>query len=1043
MDAALPSRKSHDLPITQFRTAASLAGVLTSALQSMLAEADSYAALYESRIKLEENFISTLRSAIEKQNEVDGKAEAKSPSSYSVLFGSGSATLRASWREVRENQSREIEMRQSLAENLRYHVIGPLQAFRESQERIRRRVKEDLKASLADYDQMRDTTLPRLRKVYEKKCEQLEGLQNQQQAIDDQRALLSQPPSSQQVPTLGTLPNRDSVGADELAETAAPQMSKSGSQQSGPDQRGYSPGSYPADASGAMRSDANFFSTSPSSPPSASNKVSLRDALRTKEGREAAIKDAPKKLQGFINRMREGASEKHNQFGASARDRDGSSDAFGSLGTSTEHGPPSLVRGASAAKTIQNLALRLVQIKKESEEADRAYRKAVFDLETLRIRRSKTLAAAVTSVVECRRELNRTAQLVFLTAERAALSTAHASVSVHDRTEGIVEHSTQQMAIEVIEMESGLTAVISDDEETVPYINYWHGEARVIFGISLTDYAFSHFRSRVTQPPVVVTKCISYIEKHGLEQQGIYRISARHSSIQALASAVEKNEEGLDLEVMRPDIPTVAGLLKLYLRQLPEPVMTMPFEERIKYTHEREEHIRSGFATLKGRIRRLPLINNVTLKAIIFHLANVAAHSDKNSMTESNLAVIFGPVLLSEVDHETTTLASAMEEDRVVEDLIKYAPQIFEAGPVDPNAPATTTTSMAHGASLLTQGGDSAPSIAIPAVPLSTDLSGFGTVSSSSNQPLLPGAAGLKRSNAITPGDTVSPPRREIHLHSLPQHTGLRSNAPTLPPVRTSPLAPLSIDPIQQAGAALAAKESGITESPRTQTEQSEWASLSRATTLRQPEGNPSGSHASHVHFASEPGSADVSQYATPLGIPSAGTLQSSTRSSSTSSFGNSVSAPDPWSSRGETKTGGTTDSPSLSSSSSGFSVGRRPLPVPQVKQLATSSAMDLPASGLDGPQHTQASPSQPGTLERASTAPMPVPAPSSELGPIFPPPVSDLIFTRPPPPLPQAAMPGHMPPLPPRPRQHLTSASQSSIDVDVNSLTNIQLERE
>ncbi|CAD6891026.1 unnamed protein product [Tilletia laevis] len=998
MDLSLPSRKSHDAPSPQYRTVAGLATVLTSALHSMLAEADSYSALFESRIKHEEHFISALRSAIEKQNEIEGKNDAKSLAAYSALFASGSATLRATWREFRENQTREIDMRQSLVDDLRDNVVFPLQKFGESQERIRRRVKEDLKVSMADYDQMRDNTLPRLRRTYEKKCEQLEQLRGQQQAIDDQRTLLLSS-SSPQVPTMATLRDTsqgqgqgqaaNTSDGEEMPAGAATAMSLSNSHQSAPDHQAYSSSGSTSDllgGGGALnRSDMNL-SNSPTSPPLGSEKAKLtfREALRTKEGREAAIKDAPKKFQGFINRMRDGGSDKLGSPGAHNRDSTDSNP----LGSSVDVG---LVRGPSAAKSIQNIALRVVQVKKESEDADRAYRKAVFDLETLRIRRNKTLAAAVTSVVECRRELNRTAQVVLLQAERAALSTAHASVSVHDRTEGIVENAVDSMAIEAVELESGLTAVMQDDEESIPYMNYWHGRAKVIFGISLTDYAFSHLPGRVIQPPIIITKCISYIEKHGLELQGIYRISARHSSIQALLAAVEKDEEGLDFEVLKPELPAVAGLLKLYLRELPEPVMAMPWEERIRYTHEREENIRTGFATLKGRIRRLPPMNNITLKTIVFHLANVAAHSDKNSMTESNLAVIFGPVLCSDGDHETTSLAAAMEEDRVVEDLIRYAPQVFEAGPMDPNMPASTTATMAHAATLVNNGPDAAPSITIPAVPLSASLPALGSASSSSDQPLLPGTSDLKRKNAILPGEAMSPPRRQLNL---PNSSMERPGAPTLPPFQMSPLAPLDLDPMERAALVAAsappadpiwADADEVNAAEQHEQPLNDNSLVSRSSTVRQPGGPGTILPQIRTQYGSEQddgtglGSglqSGGSGYISPSHIHSAtwDEVRPEAGPHSFSTYATASGIQDPWS---DALRGSASDDPAPSPSNA------------QQNQAGSAAPDGQPAdAGVDG----AGSPS------------------------VYPPPVSELIFTRPPPSSTMSPSATTGPPLPPRP---------------------------
>ena len=68
-----------------------------------------------------------------------------------------------------------------------------------------------------------------------------------------------------------------------------------------------------------------------------------------------------------------------------------------------------------------------------------------------------------------------------------------------------------------------------------------------------------------------------------------------------------------------------------------------------------------GSPSLRGKHR--PPIHQVTLKVILQHLSKVAEHSDQNKMTAANLSVVFSPCLLSEADHETTSVAAAMVSD--------------------------------------------------------------------------------------------------------------------------------------------------------------------------------------------------------------------------------------------------------------------------------------------------------------------------------------------------------------------------------------------
>lgn len=60
------------------------------------------------------------------------------------------------------------------------------------------------------------------------------------------------------------------------------------------------------------------------------------------------------------------------------------------------------------------------------------------------------------------------------------------------------------------------------------------------------------------------------------------------------------------------------------------------------------DHKSNNFALIRSRIRRLPSVHQATLKAIVEHLARVAAHNDKNKMNASNLAIVFAAVLFGE-----------------------------------------------------------------------------------------------------------------------------------------------------------------------------------------------------------------------------------------------------------------------------------------------------------------------------------------------------------------------------------------------------------
>ncbi len=184
-------------------SAANVSNSLLETFRTILTETDSYITLFESRIKLEEDYIKNLRATLERQKELDSRINAKIVGDVALMPDAQRyPALRRVWLEMRQNDQRELEARSYMVETYRQAVLAPLLAFRDSQERIRRRVKEDARTSFAQYDEMRNVDLPKIRRAYERKAEEVEHVQLQAQAVEDQRMLLSTKTSDRETNTL-------------------------------------------------------------------------------------------------------------------------------------------------------------------------------------------------------------------------------------------------------------------------------------------------------------------------------------------------------------------------------------------------------------------------------------------------------------------------------------------------------------------------------------------------------------------------------------------------------------------------------------------------------------------------------------------------------------------------------------------------------------------------------------------------------------------------------------------------------------------------
>lgn len=138
---------------------------------------------------------------------------------------------------------------------------------------------------------------------------------------------------------------------------------------------------------------------------------------------------------------------------------------------------------------------------------------------------------------------------------------------------------------------------------------------RGIFGIDLTTIVQAH----KCQIPFLIIKCVQEVEKRGLQQEGIYRISGFADEIETLKLALDKEGEKTDMSEASYSINVITGTLKLYLRLLPIPLITFQaYATFIATTKEKTES--EMVQKLRDAVKTLPIAHLNCLKYIILHL---------------------------------------------------------------------------------------------------------------------------------------------------------------------------------------------------------------------------------------------------------------------------------------------------------------------------------------------------------------------------------------------------------------------------------------
>uniref|UniRef100_A0AAY4BZ69 SLIT-ROBO Rho GTPase activating protein 1b n=1 Tax=Denticeps clupeoides TaxID=299321 RepID=A0AAY4BZ69_9TELE len=149
--------------------------------------------------------------------------------------------------------------------------------------------------------------------------------------------------------------------------------------------------------------------------------------------------------------------------------------------------------------------------------------------------------------------------------------------------------------------------------------------------------------------PLIVESCIRYINLHGLQHQGIFRVSGSQVEVNDIKNSFERGNDPLVDGDNAPDINSVAGVLKLYFRNLEKPLFhkelfsDLTASVRIENLYDRALSIRKILMTT-------PHSSVLLMRYLFAFLNHLSQYSDENMMDPGNLAICFGPTLMPTPD---------------------------------------------------------------------------------------------------------------------------------------------------------------------------------------------------------------------------------------------------------------------------------------------------------------------------------------------------------------------------------------------------------
>jgi len=242
----------------------------------------------------------------------------------------------------------------------------------------------------------------------------------------------------------------------------------------------------------------------------------------------------------------------------------------------------------------------------------------------------------------------------------------------------------------------GVAGQVGEDEPTKAEEGF-----QPIFGVPLA-MAVERDRSHDgVLLPSVVRRCIDHVEDNGLMQEGIYRSSGVKSKVNKLRAAFEARKP-VNLHDYEPAV--VASVLKQFLRELPEPVLTAELSPRF----ERVAAESSPQVRIEG-VKRLinedlPVFNRALVQYIFAHMNHVIERERFNKMTLQNVSIVLSPTL--QISHRV--LNCLFENRHILFDAVvikRYVPPLTaEPGQqvALPDAPADIEEEIGKQESLLT-----------------------------------------------------------------------------------------------------------------------------------------------------------------------------------------------------------------------------------------------------------------------------------------------------------------------------------------------------
>ncbi|KAF2280821.1 rho-GTPase-activating protein-like protein [Westerdykella ornata] len=318
------------------------------------------------------------------------------------------------------------------------------------------------------------------------------------------------------------------------------------------------------------------------------------------------------------------------------------------------------------------------RLRREAREADERYKAAVKKLDSLRCNLEEAMIDHLKFMERCELDRLKAIKAVILDFSGAISNVIPSLQSTVDKMM-LFQETIQPLGDVRYLLENYRTGPFHP--KVVTYENYYNSVDEQTFGVDLEARARSD-RKRV---PVIVTTILTFLDNHypDLEgdeaRRGIWLVDVPLAQTHSLRAAINTGKTFPHEILEKYDIPIVASVLKLYLLELPDSLVSSHVYEIVKTiysTTATETSEETRISVIQSTLGQLRLANIATLDAITTHFTRLIELTSADETYVAALANTLAPCILRPRVESSLTMNERYSY-RLIRDLFAHKEAIF------------------------------------------------------------------------------------------------------------------------------------------------------------------------------------------------------------------------------------------------------------------------------------------------------------------------------------------------------------------------------